>query len=243
MNSSLYEDWIRPLGDEYPAAIKVGDTRIALANETRFKRHYLESKPDAVSHIDISRFLDGTASITLPQLKEEWSTWQDADRSDLCRSMLDLVNAGQQDLPEIARFLLQNAEVDMLGPLVLQLPGLQTFPPDETFELLMGVLQRSTLGHTADVIRALSLTQHSEAEATIRRHLGRIVADPTTWVNAKFFNKMARDAAYCVLSLVKLGAPPADFDGIVRRLSEHPCTRNREWCRRNFARHYPWLRG
>jgi hypothetical protein len=78
MDSALYEDFIRPLGDEYPGAINVGGTRIVLAYETRFKRHYIERKPDVESHTDVSRFIDGTASITLQQLREEWFTWTDA---------------------------------------------------------------------------------------------------------------------------------------------------------------------
>ena len=244
MNSALYEDFIRPLGDEYPAAIKVDGTRIPLAYETRFKRHYIEKKSELEAHhTDVSRFIDGTASITLQQLKEEWSSWTDADRADFCDSLIDLVNLDQPDLAEIVRFLLQEANVDILGALVLQLPVVQTFSRDETFELLIGVLQRSSLGHTSNIVRALGLTQHPEAGATLRRHLQSIVATPAAWEDAKFHNYLAKDAAYCVLNLVKLGAPPAEFDGIVRRLSEHVCPRNREWCRRNFAKDYAWVKG
>jgi hypothetical protein len=126
---------------------------------------------------------------------------------------------------------------------VLQQPTHQTFPPDETFKLLVGVLRRSALGHTANVVRALGLTQHPEAEATLRRHLQSIVATTATWEDAEFSNKLARGAAYCILSLIKLGVPPVEFDGIVRRLSEHVCERNRQWCRRNFAKHYAWIKG
>jgi hypothetical protein len=243
MDNSLFDDWIRPLGEEYPAAIQIAGTRIPLAYETRFKRHYVERKPNVESHTDISRFPDGTASITLQQLKREWSTWRDADRADFCDSMHDLENIGQQDYAEIVRFLLGHAEVDILGPVVLGLPVRQTFPPDETFHLLIGVLQRSSPGHAADVIRALGLTKHAEAEAAIRRHLAAIVVNPATWADADFFNETAQDLAYCILSLVKLGVPTADFDQIVRRLSQHACERNRKWCRRNFAKHYPWLGG
>src|SRR5215471_2338414 len=104
MNKDLYDDWIRHLGEEYPAAIQVGGTRIALDHETRFKRHYVETTPESEHHIDVSRFIDGTASLTLTQLKAEWSTWNEANRIDFCDSILDLVNVGQQDLAEILRF-------------------------------------------------------------------------------------------------------------------------------------------
>jgi hypothetical protein len=242
MDNSLYEDWVKPLGEEYPAAIIVGGIRIALAYETRFQRHFILSEPDKQSDTVVSRFVDWSASITLQQLKQEWSTWTDADRADFCASMCDLELIGQQDFAEIVRFLLQNAKIDILAPVVLHLPVSQMFPPDETFRLLFGVLQHSSLGHTASVIRALGGTKHPEAEATIRRHLRLIVADAATWVDAEFFNKIAQDAAYCISSLLKLGVRSADFEEIVRRLSEHACERNREWCRRNFAKHYAWLR-
>jgi hypothetical protein len=243
MHNTLYDDWIKPLGEEYPTAISIQGTRIPLAYESRFTRHYLEIKSDVGCHTGVSRFLDGTASITLQQLKEEWSGWNDADRADFCASMPDLQNIGQEDFAQIVRFLLDNADVNILGQVVLGLPRWQTFPPDETFRLLIEVLQRSSQGRTADVIRALGLTKHPEAEATIRRHLAGIVADPNTWVDADFFNNRAQDLAFCILSLVKLGAPPVDFVEIVRRLTEHACDRNREWCRRNFAKHYPGLGG
>jgi hypothetical protein len=55
MDNSLFDDWIRPLGEEYPAAIQIAGTRIPLAYETRFKRHYVERKPNVESHTDISR--------------------------------------------------------------------------------------------------------------------------------------------------------------------------------------------
>ncbi len=243
MENTLYADWIKPLGEEYPAAIAIGRTRIPLAYESRFTRHYLETKPDVQSHIGISRFLDGTASITLQQLKAEWSTWSDADRADFCASMHALQNIAQEAFAEIVRFLLNNADVNKLGQVVLGLPRWQTFPPDETLRLLIGVLQRSSPGKARGVIRAIALTKHPEAEATIRQHLAGIVADPVTWVDADFFNNKALDLAYCVLGLLKLGAPPNDFVEIVRRLTEHACERNREWCRSNLAKHYRWIGG
>lgn len=69
METTLYDDWIKPLGEDYPAAIAIGRTRIPLAYESRFTRHYLETKPDVQCHTGISRFLDETASITLRQLE------------------------------------------------------------------------------------------------------------------------------------------------------------------------------
>jgi hypothetical protein len=242
MDNSLYEDWIEPLGKEYPAAVTSSGIRIPLAYETRFKRHYTQRGPGWESDFDVSRFVDGSASITLPQLKEDWSTWTDADRADLCDSMHDLENIGQQDFAEIVGFLLDNANPAMLGPVVLHLPVTQTFPPDETFQILLEVLQRSNPGHAADVIRAMGKSHHSDAEATIRRHLRLVVADAAAWADANHYNTIALDAAYCIFSLLELGAPAVDFVDIVRRLSEHACGKTREWCRRNFSKHYAWLR-
>ncbi len=241
MDTSLYEDFIRPLGEEYPAAINVSGLRVPLAYESRFKRHYLARTADAESHFDVSRFIDGTSSISLQRLKDEWHTWTDVDRADFCGSMRDLANLGHQDFGEIVRFLLQNADRDLLGPVVLFLPVGQPFSPDETFRLLVEVLQRSTPGHGADVIRALGRTAHPSAAPTICQHLLRLLEDPAVWADSTFFNKPALEAAYCVLSLLKLGAPAAEFEEILRRLSEHRCLRNREWVRRNFEKHYAWL--
>lgn len=154
-----------------------------------------------------------------------------------------LQNIAQEAFAEIVRFLLNNADVNILDHVVLGLPRWQTFPPDETLRLLIGVVRRSSPGQASGVIRAIALTKHPEAEATIRRHLASIVADPVSWVDADYFNNKALDLAYCVLSLLKLGASPVDFVEIVRRLTEHVCERNREWSRRNLTKHYRWLGG
>ena len=242
MDNSLYDDWIRPLGDEYPAAIKIAGTRVPLEYETRFQRHYVYREPEKETHDAISRFVDESASVTFSELKQEWSTWTDADRADFCASISDLELIGQRDLADIVRFLLQNPDPGILAPVVLYLPVRQMFPAEETFQLVAGVLERTTPGRSASVVKALGLTKHPRAEAMIRRHLARIVMDPATRVHADFFNNLAQDAAYCILSLLKLGAPPADFEDIARRLSGHCCRNNREWFRRNLAEHYAWLR-
>jgi hypothetical protein len=242
MDHSLYEDWIRPLGEEYPAAINLSGARIPLAYETRFKRHYIIEKPGGVSHFDVSRFLDGGASITLDQLKNEWTTWPDADRADFCASMNELELIGQKDYAQIVRFLLEHATCDILGGVVLRLPVRHTFSPDETFDLLVRVLQRATPGHAADVVRALALTQHANAEAMIRERLALVAADPATWDDANHYNGLASDAAYCIVNLFKLGVPTVELEDVVRQLCAHKCRRSREWCRRNFAKHYVWLK-
>src|SRR4051812_22442986 len=97
MDTIIYEGFEQGFGEEYPAAITVLGRRAPLKYETRFLRHFCHAEPP-MSETVISRFVDGSASVSLQQLREEWHTWTDADRTDFCASLSDLEILGQQDL-------------------------------------------------------------------------------------------------------------------------------------------------
>ena len=51
-----------------------------LYNETRWSRHY--KSPDGKRGYRESKFMDGSASITLGQLQVEWPSWNASERLD-----------------------------------------------------------------------------------------------------------------------------------------------------------------
>jgi hypothetical protein len=62
----------RKFGEEYPAAIVVNGIRLPLRNERRFSRFYYSDGERMGSMV--SRFMDGSASITASELQNEWHT-------------------------------------------------------------------------------------------------------------------------------------------------------------------------
>src|SRR5215471_11629635 len=89
----VYEGFEKGFGDEYPAALTFKGKRVLLERETRFIRYYPNPEPRQPregDHLEILRFVDGSASLTLSQLENEWDSWTEHDRMDLCRSLHEL---------------------------------------------------------------------------------------------------------------------------------------------------------
>jgi hypothetical protein len=186
---------------------------------------------------DISRFMDGSASITLEELEREWPQWNEHERLDFCQfcSWLD----GQDDFPNMLRFVMQHGDTsDWCG---VAMSVAHRLPRDEAFELLVKALRDSQIGHAANIGQGIALTKHPEAESTLRRHLEAIWAHCALWEDANFTNWVAFEATTCIAHLIELGAAPGDFEWQVRQLRQHACAGNRNSCRNYLSKHYKWM--
>ena len=241
MATILYQGCEKGFGEDYPAVLTRSGIRFPLNYETRFIRHYRTPDPTLLPNLatDISRFVDGSASITLARLEAEWSNWTPADRMDFCRSLDDLRLLEQPDLPAMVSFLVYHADPTELSAVAPNLKFI--LGRDEEFSLLLVALQRSRNGDTANIIQAMGLTKHERAQAVIRQHLEALWKDDSLWDDAEFMNWVAFDAVNSIRYLIELGAPSAEFEERVRELSQHSCRRIREKCRQLFAKHYAWL--
>src|ERR1041385_1490146 len=92
-------------GNEYPAAVVINGVRMSLTRERRFSRTYRSVAPRMGA--DISRFMDGSAAITAPELQREWPGWTEEQRMDFCGACSWLQE--QADFPEMLRFMMQHA--------------------------------------------------------------------------------------------------------------------------------------
>jgi hypothetical protein len=241
MANIIYEGFEQGFGAEYPAAITWLGIRMPLQYETRFLRHF-RATDQLLPHqteMVISRFVDGSASVTLPQLEAEWSAWTAPDRMDFCCSLDDLQLLEQPDLPAMVRFIVHHATPDELVSVASSVGRICR--PDEVFELLLVALRNSAIGKTSNIIQAIAQTRHPEAEATLRRHLQTVWSTRSLWDDASFVNWTAFDAMMCIYYLLRLGASPAELEDFVRNLSEHACSGNRERCCKYFAQYYSWL--
>lgn len=229
------EELKRRYGEEYPAAVIIDGSRMPLAKERRFSRSYrsVEQKTGA----DISRFMDGSASITIAQLQNQWATYSGDERMDFCNSCCWLHE--QSDFPEMLRFIMQHGSPGEWSAVAM--PVAVHLPQDESFDILLRALSSSEIGKCSNLTQAIALTKHPNAETTVRNHLEVVWTHKALWKDDKFVNWVAYDAITCIQHLIELGAPSSDFEEQVRQLSQHQCAGNRKSCTRLFA-FYSWLK-
>ena len=232
----------RMFGEEYPSAVVKEGTRMVLAVETRFTRSYRtpesELKTAKYGGWSVSRFEDGSASMTAGQLRREWPTWKEWERMDFCQESAWLYK--QIDYPEMLRFIMQHGSPDNWSAAAGQIAAY--LPAEEAFRFLLVALRATGTGTCSNIIQAIAITKHPDAEATLRQHLRTIWDNSALWNDDDYLNWVASDATWCILHLVQLGASPADFEEQVRKLSAHVCSGNRESCLRWLSKHYSWLK-
>jgi hypothetical protein len=228
-------------GEEYPSAVVYQGIRMVPYLESRFSRHYRtieeEMKTAKYSGTSVSRFLDGSASMTAEQLRREWPTWTEWDRVDFCQECRWLDE--QPDFADMLRFIMQHGAPDNWAAAAGSIA--RNLPAEEAFPFLVRALQARGDGICGNIIQGIATTKHPDAEKILRQHLQTIWEDPKLWSDDSFLNWVAKDAEACIKHLLELGAPAADFEEKVRRLSEHVCGGNRDSCRRWLSKHYSWL--
>jgi len=229
-------DLKKRFGDEYPSAMTVDGNRLALRRESRFWRHYGSDDPKMV--VEISRFMDGSASISAKELEHEWASWDEGTRLDFCYSCDWL--RGQPDFPEILRFIMRQGGSSEWGGMALSVAS--ELPCDEAFGLLVTAMCNTTLGEKSNLAQAIAKTKHPDAENTLRNHLAELWAHPALWDNSDSVNWVRFGATMCIAHLIELGTAPADFAAQVRQLSEHACPHTRDSCRNFLSKYYSWLK-
>ncbi len=224
-------------GKEYPAALISDGVRYMLASETRWQRHY-HTEDNQRGYV-ISRFMDGSAAITFPELERDWGSWTTRERHDFCNACSWLKE--QEDFPEILRYVMQGG--DFCDWSAVALPIAMHLPQDEAFGLLLTALQATELGvAAANISQGIAQTRHPKAKPTLLAHLEALWSHPGLREDNEFCNWIAFGATCAIKYLLELGAPPEDFAKQVRELSRHKCQRNRKSCHSFLAKYYPWLK-
>ncbi|MFA6544672.1 MAG: hypothetical protein WCS99_09625 [Limisphaerales bacterium] len=223
-------------GAEYPAAIVWDGIRMPMQREGRFSRSYSSDERKVVSRI--SRFMDGSASISATELQHEWPTWNDETRMDFCGACGWLHK--QPDFQDMLRFVMKHGSSRHWSSIALDVAS--CLPQLEAFDILVRALHSVDADHTSNISQAIAMTKNSGAETVLRHHLAALWTHPDLWKGADFLNWIGFDATTCISNLIDLGAPLSDFAEQVRRLSEHVCQRNRESCHNFLSKHYAWLK-
>ena len=228
-------DLMSHLGDEYPTAVTFNGLRMPLVSERRWSRIY--AIEDSKTSLCVSRFMDGSASVTFEEFSLEWPSWSEGERADFCGACGWLRE--QADFPDILRYIMQNG-----GPVdwsSIAISVSTRLPRDEAFEVLSRALRDAELGYGSNLAQAISLTKHPEGLGVIRGRLSSLWLHPSLWQDDDFTNWFAFEATTCIDHLIDLGASPDEFSAQVRELSKHACEGNRKSCRVFLHKHYSWL--
>ena len=164
-------------GEEYPAFALVEGQRVPLASETRFSRTYNCLRDGQDCRLMMSRLMDGSASITFDQLRQEWPAWSSAERSDFCWGC-EWLNR-ETEFPGILRFIMEHGAPSDWSAIALSVAG--ELPRDEAYDLLLRALNSVELSRACNFVQALAFTKHPAAEARLRAHLAALWEDPALW--------------------------------------------------------------
>ena len=224
-------------GKEYPDAITLDGVRMALRRERDFSREY--STDDGKYRFLISRFNDGSASITLPEVRAAWPNWSEGERRDFCYACDWLGDHPHPDLPDILRFVMGPKDPThaswIAGSVARRLPR------DEAFSLLCEALRAANGECTANIAGGIARTKHPMAKPILHEHLDGLWGQADLWKDDPFTNWRAFDVTCCIKNLLELGAAPDEFEDKVRLLATHPCQGNRHSCSTHLRQSYAWL--
>ncbi len=222
-------------GDEYPAAVVLYGVRMPLKREERWMRHY--ENAEKKTWFSMSRFMDGSASITPEQLRAEWPAWKAKERGEFAFAVSRLND--QKIGPDILRHIMQHGgQAEWCG---IALAVSSQLPPEEAFVFLAKVLRTIEHGRAANISQALSRVKHPAVQRMLREHLASVWEHPDLWKDDRFINWVASNAISTIAGLINAGATPAEFERKVKKLAQHVCTRNREECKRTLGVHYPGM--
>jgi hypothetical protein len=225
-------------GPDYPAVLTDFDgTLMPQVREGRFWRTFRH--PSTGAMFLIPRFMDGSAGMTLEQLRAEWPSMSATHRSGFCGAVRWL-NA-QADYPDMVRYVVREGTTELWPTIATAVA--QALPQDEAFQVLCEMLAATDVGRRANVVQAIAMTKHHLAPGVVRTRFDEIWAAPTLWdgVDEPGTNHLAHDATHAIRHLLELGTPPSDLEPAVRRLAGHPCHKAREACRGVLKAWYPWL--
>jgi hypothetical protein len=221
-------------GTEYPEAVTMFDIRMPLVKERRFVRFYSSLEPNLST--EVSRFSDGSALISLEELKENWSKWPDEDKGDFCSACGELHE--HRDFPDMLRFVMSHGD-EWNWSSVASLVS-HALPMAESFSILKAALVQ-TSSNEGNLIQAIALTKHPNAAPLLRERLAKLWTRTDLWADDSFLNWTAQNALHCIEYLIELGDNPAGYEDKVRILAEHVCAGNRDSCSRWLHQYYDWI--
>jgi len=184
--------------------------------ETRWSRLFTDDD-GTFKHYE-SRFRDGTATITLDDLKDLWPNWNPEDRCDFCHAL-----SGAKHVPEIQdilRYLVSQSD-RFVRPRIASYV-VRYLPLSEAISILKEWCQIGEVGQCACYYSALAKTKDSNTLSFLRICLQRTLSTEGFMAESDFHNWVAFDAVHCVQHMLELGEDSAVLRSVYETLKAHP---------------------
>jgi hypothetical protein len=204
---------------------------MTLDRETRWSRHYY-NRELRQRHL-VSRFMDGSAAITLADLQKEWPSWGEEERLDFCQS---ISFADKGVLRDILRFIMANGTFSDWRACALSIAG--HVPPEESVPFLVRVSSECTPGEAANLLQALAHTKSPNAAPVIMARLGMLWTSNDLLLNGGWANMVAFEAVCCIQYLLELSEPPEAYREHYEAMLRHPNERNRKTTHRYLGKFF-----
>src|SRR5262249_12782007 len=147
-------------GDEYPQAALLSGVRMPLCRERDFWRQFAEAGQRHV--LEVSRFMDGSVSMTGAEFHAGWPEWPEGKRCDFCDHCAWL--QGQPDFADMLRVILNEHDLGYTNRIALPVAG--ALPQEEAFARLCIAL-RTADSPTANLTQGIAATRHPGARAVL----------------------------------------------------------------------------
>lgn len=201
-------------------SVTIDGVRLDLYRESRWSRWY-HNKERGMTY-GYSRFMDGSASISLSELESNWDSWDQHERIDFCQN---LAWASDDILRDILRFIMKHGGPREWAGCALSIGRL--FPKEEVVGFFSEACRHARVGELANLMQVLAATRDPSVHRTISRCLDRV------WKSRRLFDDQyphaAMDAVYCMKHLLELGSSPDTFRAKREALLNHPNELVRTW--------------
>jgi hypothetical protein len=194
----------------------MGGEKWTFDRETRWTRIY-RSIDNRKSYHE-SKFKDGSASVTIEELRLHWHEWSKSEQLDFSHALAQLK---REALPEILRFLIIHGDQGVLSNVASLIP--YTLPSEEAIPFLLEQCMKSQPGEAGNFFQALAKTDYDQRIPFLKAHLQSLLDNPDCWEKGtKYFNDVANQVVYRIRDLIELGESKDQFVGVYERLREHP---------------------
>ena len=208
--------------------------RRPIMRETRWSRTRGYSDETTTYTSFESKFLEGTASITLAELSQLWLAWNTEEKLDF-----SLAIACDESLKhaEVLRFLMKNGDHvvwSTIAPSVAR--GL---PKKESLPFLRARCEETEVGTAgANYYQALTMAGDPDALRRLKEWLNRIMQDPRLGKQEPTRNYIALDLVWCIKYLLELGEPPETLRQYYELLTNHPNPYSRRYAQDRLSEYF-----
>lgn len=186
-----------------------------IVRETPWSREY-RGKDDKTAFI-VSRFRDGSCSITLDELRRKWPDWPLSEKVDFSQSFNHFQGEGRAD---IFRFLMKQSEHDVWSAIAGVVAI--TLPVGEVLPFLRNCCETCEVGRGSNYFQALWFAKSPDALGILQTSLDRIWKSPDLMKPEEFCNFIAFDAIWCIDALLRLGESTESLKSHYETLKRHP---------------------